>query len=256
MGDETNNPLSPAGGGGSPQIPILPVHLWTPLPEDLPAAAPNLTHPLPKPAYQTGNPKFNEREPDFADYPEFSSSTSLGYLPVYPDDFRGLNPVTGQPIQNEIMPEVSSAGSILGGQLVVRMDNKFEHFLLVIQQLCRNYNKDLYDLRGVLYKIRITLQLPPAAVEPAATNFRQSALRLAGWLARHDRRYSQPAGGHALGERYCAKLAVEFVKINGYIASIRAGATEPMPGHVDPAEMPFSSSSHISISSMFSSNWP
>jgi hypothetical protein len=267
MGNKTKNPSSSAAKNPSPPAansqPGAPaaqdsLFLGRDFPGGPPDPSPDLFHPLPGPTCEELS-GIVERDHESVDYPEFRSFNFPG-LPLaqfaiaYPDDYRGVDPISKDPIEDVAKPDTISPDSILGGELVLNSSKNFDLFLLALQQLCRNYNLDLYKLRQALYSIRIknipevdslgadglTMRLVGA--------FRQSAKRLAGWLARHDPHYNGPS----LGMRYFSALAVEFVKINGYIVSIRAGAND-VGG---PAEEAFSSSSHVSISSMFSSHWP
>jgi hypothetical protein len=208
---------------------------------------PELKHPLPRRKVVDEKKRHNILEGSYIDYPEFASiSSAAKWEAVIPDEFVGAS--SHKPVPNSVMPEASSPVSILGGELVVRAGNKFELFLSTLQQLCRNYNADLYKLRDVMF--RQDHRFPPEAhiqeeFGKAKEMFDLSAERLADWLAQHDPEYHD-------GNKHFQRLAVEFVKINDYIASIRAGATEEVPGMG--AEYVYSSSSHVSISSMFGSS--
>jgi hypothetical protein len=203
----------------------------------------SLNHPQGYYYSSASGSKLVERHPESIEYPEFRQLTAPSQAkPVFPDEFIGVDD-DGDGLPNDIMPEVFKPKSILGGKLTVKNGNKFDEFLLELRQRCRNYNLDLYRLRQYLYDERILLQPNPAKKSALTNAFNSSATLLADWLEEHD-----PLDDTATS-RVFEKLAVEFIKINGYIASIRAAATDVTSA----SEIIFSSSSHISISSMFSS---
>lgn len=201
---------------------------------------PTLDRPAGKHYYKK-HPNLLERYPVFLDYPETRAFPgSPGHSPVFPDEFIGTKP-TGGGMPNNHMPEVTSPGAILGGALV-NSGNKFDKFLEHLRQLCRNYNLDLFRLRQELFEIRINGK-PDTGLPPLTAAFNAATDAISSFLAEND-----PDSPDRVNP--FARLVVEFVKINNYIASLRAGADESTAG---PAEVQFSSSSHISISSMFSS---
>lgn len=168
--------------------------------------------------------------------------------PVCPDEFVGTDLVPesfteGKAVPNATMPEASCPESILGGEFR-NTGNAFDRFLERLRQLCRNYNHDLYHLRQDLFRKKFktgSFDLPPKIAA-----FRRSADNLSKYLASYDPRLPG-------NNKKFVDLAVEFVKINEYIASVRAGCSEPSEDGGDSEEAQYSSSSHVSISSMFSS---
>jgi len=206
------------------------------------AQDPNLNHPTPGHYYSSGaGTNLIERRPEFLEYPELRKLPGAPQAePVFPDEFIGVDS-GGDELPNDAMPEVFDPASVLGRDLIVKPGNKFDAFLVELRQRCRNYNLDLYRLRQELYRERID-SLGNATTRITLTAaFNSSAKQLTAWMEAHDPKHAAP--------KIFKLLAVEFVKVNGYIASIRAAATDETTA----AEIIFSSSSHISISSMFSS---
>jgi hypothetical protein len=183
-----------------------------------------------------------ERFPVFQEYPETRALPTAGtVLPVFPDEFVGTA-ADGSAIQNNTRPEKPE--QILGSKFN-NTGGKFNVFLEALLKACRNYNVDMFNLRQELFHVRMNAR-NPGGLAPLIALFNQAADELSQLLAKNDRRSPDK-------DDPFAQLGVEFVKINGYIASIRAGATETDEGA---AEFQFSSSSHISVSSMFSSSRP
>ena len=185
------------------------------------------------------------------DYPETRAlyTDAAVIKAVCPDEFVGSDCVPGSigqgtPIPNDTMPEACRPESIIGGEFK-NTGNAFDIFLEKLRQLCRNYNFDLYRVRQELFRVKFS-DAAPDDLRQNAGYFRRSAEELSKHLALHDSRLPKNNG-------VFVDLAVEFVKVNGYIASIRAGCSEPSDLGADDEEAQYSSSSHISISSMFSS---
>lgn len=191
-----------------------------------------------------------ERHPGFLDYPELRKlAGDADHSYVFPDDFIGSTP-NGSAVPDDTKPEARLPHLILGGAFSPTRGNQFDDFLVGLLQCCNNYNSDLFDLRQELFRIRKGQnQTANAYTTERIVAFNQSAHSLRTWLEQHDPRLNN-------GNFKC--LAVEFVKVNGYIGSIRAGGLGPIrtAGIEEVKEVQYSSSSHISMSSMFSSYAP
>lgn len=203
--------------------------------------------PFPKRRFYSSDDGVLQKNPSFLPYPETRVEIETGAVrPVFEDEFVGTTPsgTSSDPVPNDTMLDLSRPDSILGGELI-NSGNPFDVFLVELQQLCRNYNHDLFQLRQDLFRKKF--QTAAFNLPPKVTAFERSADQLSAHLRAHDSRLSGNNGKFS-------DIVVEFVKVNGYIASIRAGCTEFSTFGGSLLEAQYSSSSHISISSMYSSH--
>jgi len=183
-----------------------------------------------------------ERGPLEIPYPEIRDYFGDGvYDFVYSDDFLFHTK------DNFTEIDLTNPLEIIGGAFTPTTTTPFNTFLKELMQWCRNYNHDLHAVRRLLFRIRNQGYTPVTQeLEDCVAAFKRSAGNLWLHLAKNDP--TAPEGGLSPFEG----LAVELLKLNGFIFSVRVGANETS----GPAEYLFSSSSHCSISSMYSSTNP
>ncbi len=189
-----------------------------------------------------------ERSPIDITYPEIRDfDGNKRYDFVFPDDFLLDLGAATQPPQKV---DQSNPAHVLGDAFP-GTGSKFDIFLTNLMQLCRNYNSDLHALRVILFQIRKAgSTMPPTASTPYIVRYRSSCDALWTFLCDNDPysdvNHNKPA---AQKKTPFTVLSVELVKVDNYIFSIRAGATEQN----SVVEFLFSSSSHVSIPNMYSS---
>lgn len=161
--------------------------------------------------------------------------------------------ITKEPFQ----PPLGSASPnwILGGRLNPKQNDAFDDWLVVLCNRIRHYNRALYRLR----RLHLRVELNAVEMDPLPDD------KVVPLLAEKDWTDQVAALRSHLENQFGQACIVDMVEVNGYIVSIRAIAQiftgrdaekmaakartfGPQPGG--------SSSSHISISSCFSSPSP